>query len=110
MTRAQIKDPMLHAAAEVLVGEHPDHMRWLRYADEELARLRGLCGLPTPTGYSLGKPDYPPVSAYSAQAQEIRRAVEERMNGRFSLFDRAAVESVLDEILADSTIERSTDD
>lgn len=57
--REQIKDPMLHAAAEAL-REHPDHMRWLSYADAEMQRLRDLAGLPTPTGYAQGEPVYPP--------------------------------------------------
>ncbi len=96
-----MKDPMLQAAAEAL-RDHPDHMRWMSYADDELARLRGVCNLPPPDGYSQGVPNYPTTS--SERAQEIRRAVEERMNGRFSLTDRAAVESVLDDILIEHGI------
>ncbi len=96
-----MKDPMLQAAAEAL-RDHPDHMRWMSYADDELARLRGVCGLSTPAGYSQGKPNYPPTA--SQRAQEIRRAVEERMNGRFSQTDREAVESVLDDILIEHGI------
>ncbi len=65
MSRSSIKDPMLHAAAEVLY-EHPDHLRWLSYADDEMARLRELCGLPTPTGYAQGVPNYPSDDRCSA--------------------------------------------
>lgn len=58
-----LTDPMLFAASEAL-REHPDHLRWLSYADTELARLRDLCGLATPTGYAQGKPNYPPEPAH----------------------------------------------
>ena len=54
----KLTDPMLHAAAEAL-RDHPDHLRWLSYADDEMTRLRDLCGLSTPTGYAQGKPNYP---------------------------------------------------
>jgi hypothetical protein len=57
MSRADLRDPMLHAAAE---GMGPDHLRWLSYADEELHRLREAAALPTPTGYAAGRPQYPP--------------------------------------------------
>ncbi len=94
----RLTDPMLAAAAEAL-RDHPDHLRWLGYADHELARLRGVCGLPAPAGYSGGLPNYPPAG--TARAQQIRSEVEKRMNGRFSPNDRIALESVLDELLAD---------
>jgi hypothetical protein len=92
-----MKDPMLQAAAEAL-RDHPDHLRWMSYADDELARLRERAGLPTPNGYAQGMPQYPTPT--SAKAQDIRRQVESRMGGRFSPGDRLAVESVLDEIFA----------
>lgn len=65
--RDQIKDPMLHAASEAL-REHPDHMRWLLYADAELHRLREQVGLPTPSGYAQGEPVYPDSPDLSGDA------------------------------------------
>lgn len=61
MGRSDLRDPMLHAAAE---GMGPDHLRWLSYADDELHRLRVALGLSTPTGYAAGRPSYPSVQSY----------------------------------------------
>ena len=96
MSRSEVKDPMLHAAAEGIASD--DHLRWLIYADRELHRLRERVGLPTPTGYSVGLPNYGTES--SARAREIRAQVERACLGRFSPMDRIAVEQVLDEIIA----------
>jgi hypothetical protein len=97
-----MRDPMLQAAAEVL-RDHPDHMRWMSYADDEMARLRDGLGLPTPTGYALGMPNYP---APSSRAREIREEVERRMGGAFSQRDAHVVESVLEEIIDESGVSR----
>ncbi len=94
-----MKDPMLQAAAEAL-RDHPDHLRWMSYADDEMARLRDLAGLPVPEGYAGGLPQYPPAA--SKRAQDIRRQVERRMAGCLSPTDRHVVESVLDDILTAS--------
>ena len=92
-------DPMLNAAAEALLG-HPDHLRWLSYADAEMKRLRDGLGLPTPAGYSGGMPNY--ATDASPRAQELRGEVERRLGGRLSPTHRVAVESVLDEIIAEA--------
>lgn len=98
MGRQDLKDPMLHAAAEGIASD--DHLRWMEYADQELARLRQRLGLPNPTGYSCGLPNYD-VSG-SERAQHVRREVERAMRGQFSPTDRVAVERVLDEIFAEN--------
>lgn len=95
--RSEIKDPMLHAASEGVASD--DHLRWLVYADRELHRLREMLSLPTPTGYSMGRPNY--GHGTSQRAQEIRAEVERVMFGRFSPADRVAVEQVLDGVLAE---------
>lgn len=93
-----IIDPMLQAAAE---GMRPDHLRWLSYADAELARLRDAMNLPTPNGYSVGLPNY--ETGASERAQQMVRDVELRMAGRFSPSDRIAVAEVLDDILKEAS-------
>lgn len=98
MTRSEIRDPMLHAAAEGIAS--PDHLAWLTYADRELHRLREQVGLPTPSSYSMGRPNYD--AGTSPQAQKLRADVERVMSGRFSPSDRVAVEQVLDEVIASS--------
>lgn len=98
MNRSAIKDPMLHAAAEGIASH--DHLRWLSYADDELRRLRERLGLPTPTGYAQGLPNY--AIPASARAVKIVTEVEERAGGRFSPNDRRAVAEVIDELLAEA--------
>lgn len=100
MSRAEIKDPMLHAAAEGIASD--DHLRWLVYADRELHRLRERLELPTPTSYSMGQPNYEAAAGTSERAQKMRAAVERRMSGRFSPNDRIAVEQVFDEVFAEA--------
>lgn len=95
-----MKDPMLQAAAEAL-RDHPDHLRWMSYADDDLDRLRALLGLPRPSGYNCGSPTYP--SPASDQAKQMRAQIETRMEGRFPPSDRVAVEAVLDEIIAEQS-------
>ncbi len=90
---AALTDPMLCAAAEALRG-HPDHLRWLEYADAEMARLRLICGLPIPSGYSQGVPNYEVPS--SGRAKELRSYAEQRAGRCFSAVDREAVERALD--------------
>lgn len=51
-------DPMLRAAAAEAGGLGADTLRWMGYADQELARLRRYEGLPLRPGYALGRPQY----------------------------------------------------
>lgn len=95
--RSNLKDPMLHTAAEGIAS--PDHLRWLSYADDELARLRERLDLPTPSGYSQGIPNY--LVSSSAKARSMVAQVEERMGGRFAPDARRAWAEVLDEILSE---------
>lgn len=91
-----LRDPMLAAAAEGIASH--DHLRWLTYADDELHRLRERLDLPTPTGYSQGRPNY--ACEASAPARALVEEVESRMGGRFSSNDFRAVASVIEDILA----------
>lgn len=100
MSRATIKDPMLHAAAEGLTDA--DHLRWLSYADDELARLRDAVRLPTPRGYNAGLPDYEVV--VSAKARGMIRDVENRCGGRLSPNDFRAWAEVIDGVLREAGV------
>lgn len=99
-----LTDPMLQAAAEGIAS--PDHLRWMQYADEELARLRDRCDLPTPSGYSCGLPNYD--TAASSKARMIVAEVEQSMHGRFSPSDRVAVTEVIDKIITDAGLGDAT--
>jgi hypothetical protein len=98
MSRTGIKDPMLFAASEGIAS--PDHLRWLSYADAELARLRERLGLPTPKGYNNGEPNY--STEASAEAVRLVFDIERRANGQFRPDDRRAVAEVIDEILTEA--------
>lgn len=95
INRSDLKDPMLHAAAEGIAS--PDHLRLLSYADDELARLRDRLNLPTPSSYSQGRPNYA-INA-SPKALMMVAAVEERSGGRFAPSDARAIAEVFDEVL-----------
>jgi hypothetical protein len=97
MSRGSLRDPMLRAAAEGVQGV--DYLRWLGYADDEMARLRDRLGLPVPSGYSQGKPNY---QTASNRAQAIREEVERRMGGTFLARDREAIESVVEELITEA--------
>lgn len=95
MTRQDITDPMLQAAAEGIASD--DHLRWLSYADRELRRLRDLLGLPTPAGYSNGEPAYD--SGASARARQLRVRTETLMAAPLAPTARVAVERAFDTLL-----------
>ena len=98
MNRQRIKDPMLQAAAEGIASD--DHLRWLSYADDELARLRDRLDLPTPSGYSQGLPNY--TAQVSTKACAIVADIEQRAGGVFASRDRFAIAEVIDELLTEA--------
>lgn len=51
-------DPMLRAAAAEARGLGADTLRWMGYADQELAHLRRSLSLPLHPGYAAGRPQY----------------------------------------------------
>lgn len=51
-------DPMLLAATAAWTNARFDALRWMGYADQELARLREELGLPTKPPYAVGRPTY----------------------------------------------------
>ncbi len=105
-----LQDPMLHAASEAL-REHPDHLRWLGYADAEMARLRGLLDL-TCTGYAAGEAQYtaPPALRLTEQTNvdiagvidALERVLAGLDDARKRLGLRFSYEDAVRSVLADS--------